>query len=181
MQAVFNLVKGKEHRARESVLRDELAQAVRVHNSHVSQERQVKYISWDFSKIAKEKGPEYLLPEMTPILEYNLRQTGMFVYMPMSVAPVLSTDPDQSMSHPPPTRTAPLVHLQTGVLRTNCIDCLDRTNVAQCIYGLTVLSKQLEALGLTDNNPIHHDSSMAVALYDMCVPLTHRLYHFYPI
>ncbi|XLT05836.1 hypothetical protein HN51_044585 [Arachis hypogaea] len=33
--------------------------------------------------------------------------------------------------------------LQAGVLRTNCIDCLDRTNVAQYAYGLTALGRQL--------------------------------------
>ena len=27
--------------------------------------------------------------------------------------------------------------LQSGVLRTNCIDCLDRTNVAQFAAGLS--------------------------------------------
>ncbi|KAF8025928.1 hypothetical protein BT93_F2685 [Corymbia citriodora subsp. variegata] len=32
-----------------------------------------------------------------------------------------------------------LLMLQRGVLRTNCIDCLDRTNVAQYAYGLTAL------------------------------------------
>ncbi|OEL34800.1 Phosphoinositide phosphatase SAC2 [Dichanthelium oligosanthes] len=36
---------------------------------------------------------------------------------------------------------------QKGVLRTNCIDCLDRTNVAQYAYGLAALGHQLHALG----------------------------------
>lgn len=39
---------------------------------------------------------------------------------------------------------------QNGVLRTNCIDCLDRTNVAQYSYGLSALGHQLHALGLID-------------------------------
>lgn len=33
--------------------------------------------------------------------------------------------------------------LQSGVLRTNCIDCLDRTNVAQYAYGLAALARQV--------------------------------------
>lgn len=37
---------------------------------------------------------------------------------------------------------------QNGVLRTNCIDCLDRTNVAQYAFGLVALGRQLHALGL---------------------------------
>ena len=38
---------------------------------------------------------------------------------------------------------------QEGVLRTNCIDCLDRTNVAQFAYGLYALSHQMHVLGIT--------------------------------
>jgi hypothetical protein len=34
--------------------------------------------------------------------------------------------------------TAPVTRLQRGVLRTNCVDCLDRTNVAQFAFGLSV-------------------------------------------
>ena len=37
--------------------------------------------------------------------------------------------------------------LQRGVVRTNCIDCLDRTNVAQFCVGRTLLRQQLHMLG----------------------------------
>ena len=37
---------------------------------------------------------------------------------------------------------------QTGVLRVNCVDCLDRTNTAQFIAGKCVLGYQLYALGV---------------------------------
>ncbi|GJX20079.1 phosphoinositide phosphatase SAC1-like protein isoform X6, partial [Tanacetum coccineum] len=56
---------------------------------------------------------------------------------------------------------------QSGVLRTNCIDCLDRTNVAQYAYGLAALGRQLHAMGLTDNPKVDPDSSIAAALMDM--------------
>ncbi|KAH6765123.1 Phosphoinositide phosphatase family protein [Perilla frutescens var. frutescens] len=56
---------------------------------------------------------------------------------------------------------------QSGVLRTNCIDCLDRTNVAQYAYGLAALGRQLHALGLADNPKVDADSSIAAALMDM--------------
>lgn len=32
---------------------------------------------------------------------------------------------------------------QTGVFRTNCIDCLDRTNVVQSLFAKRILEKQL--------------------------------------
>ncbi|KAL6974665.1 Phosphoinositide phosphatase sac4 [Sarracenia purpurea var. burkii] len=50
---------------------------------------------------------------------------------------------------------------QKGVLRTNCIDCLDRTNVAQYAYGLAALGKQLRTLGVTDNTRIDLDEPLA--------------------
>ncbi|KAM3305969.1 phosphatidylinositol-3-phosphatase SAC1 isoform X1 [Capsicum chacoense] len=56
---------------------------------------------------------------------------------------------------------------QSGVLRTNCIDCLDRTNVAQYAYGLEALGRQLHAMGLTDRPKVDVDSSIAAALMDM--------------
>ncbi|KAK6433658.1 hypothetical protein LTR95_010167, partial [Oleoguttula sp. CCFEE 5521] len=38
---------------------------------------------------------------------------------------------------------------QSGILRTNCMDCLDRTNVTQSAVGAWVLQQQLSELGLS--------------------------------
>ena len=68
---------------------------------------------------------------------------------------------------------------QTGVLRTNCIDCLDRTNVAQYAYGLAALGRQLHAMGLTHVPKIHPDSSIASALMEMYQSMGDALAHQY--
>ncbi|XP_066350658.1 phosphatidylinositol-3-phosphatase SAC1-like [Miscanthus floridulus] len=68
---------------------------------------------------------------------------------------------------------------QTGVLRTNCIDCLDRTNVAQYAYGLAALGRQLHAMGLTDVLKLHPDSSIASALMEMYQSMGDALAHQY--
>lgn len=39
---------------------------------------------------------------------------------------------------------------QLGIIRTNCIDCLDRTSIFQFIVGLEVLRQQLMQLGVLD-------------------------------
>ncbi|TVU28894.1 hypothetical protein EJB05_20431 [Eragrostis curvula] len=57
---------------------------------------------------------------------------------------------------------------QKGVLRTNCIDCLDRTNVAQYAYGLAALGHQLHALGSVESPELGLES-----------PLAHHLMRFY--
>ncbi|KAI9224253.1 SacI homology domain-containing protein [Blastocladiella britannica] len=41
-----------------------------------------------------------------------------------------------------------ILTLQQGVIRTNCIDCLDRTNVVQSVLAKSVLTEQLRALGV---------------------------------
>lgn len=43
-----------------------------------------------------------------------------------------------------------LAHIQSGVFRTNCIDCLDRTNVVQSMIARKVLEKQLRAAKILD-------------------------------
>ncbi|XP_020589372.1 phosphoinositide phosphatase SAC1 [Phalaenopsis equestris] len=68
---------------------------------------------------------------------------------------------------------------QSGVLRTNCIDCLDRTNVAQYAYGLAALGHQLHAIGLADAPKVDPDSSLAAALMDMYQSMGDALAHQY--
>jgi hypothetical protein len=41
-------------------------------------------------------------------------------------------------------QTGKIERQQTGVFRTNCIDCLDRTNVVQNIFAKRILEKQLQ-------------------------------------
>ncbi|XP_066158200.1 synaptojanin-1 [Euwallacea fornicatus] len=40
--------------------------------------------------------------------------------------------------------------LQIGTLRTNCLDCLDRTNCVQTFLGLEILIRQLQSMQLVD-------------------------------
>ena len=44
---------------------------------------------------------------------------------------------------------------QSGVLRTNCIDCLDRTNVGQFVVGMKFLTISLYTLGLCGHTSRH--------------------------
>ncbi|XP_035233587.1 synaptojanin-1-like [Stegodyphus dumicola] len=43
---------------------------------------------------------------------------------------------------------------QIGTFRTNCLDCLDRTNSVQTFIGLEVLKQQISALEITDQPQI---------------------------
>ena len=66
---------------------------------------------------------------------------------------------DASDVNDSPVVKSPL--FQKGVLRTNCIDCLDRTNVAQYVFGLVALGHQLHALGYISSPSISLDSPLA--------------------
>jgi hypothetical protein len=59
------------------------------------------------------------------------------------------------------------VQRQSGILRTNCIDCLDRTNVAQFAAGLSGLGRQLVGLGLAARPNLDPRSSAATQLMAM--------------
>ncbi|CAG7973780.1 unnamed protein product [Penicillium salamii] len=41
-----------------------------------------------------------------------------------------------------------VLQTQKGIIRTNCMDCLDRTGVAQCAFGQWALERQLENEGI---------------------------------
>ncbi|GAB7341978.1 hypothetical protein MBLNU457_g0276t1 [Dothideomycetes sp. NU457] len=47
------------------------------------------------------------------------------------------------------TENSKVVASQSGVLRTNCMDCLDRTNVTQSAVAGQIIQKQLQQLGLS--------------------------------
>lgn len=68
---------------------------------------------------------------------------------------------------------------QNGVLRTNCIDCLDRTNVAQFAYGLAALGHQLHALDMIDIPKIDLDSQLADNLMGFYEKMGDTLAHQY--
>ena len=54
--------------------------------------------------------------------------------------------------------------MQNGIARTNCIDCLDRTNAAQFVIGKLALGHQLHALGIISETFIEYDTD-AVNLF----------------
>ena len=53
------------------------------------------------------------------------------------------------------------------MLRTNCIDCLDRTNVAQFAFGLAAVGRQLHAVGLSDTPEVDEHGKVADTLMAM--------------
>ncbi|KIZ00821.1 hypothetical protein MNEG_7144 [Monoraphidium neglectum] len=231
---VLNLLRAKERRPRETLLRREYGAALQLINDALPHGSKIGYVSWDFARHAKQPGSNILV-ELSPLVATALDMTGVYVHGPdtcpvcapaferrmaalaaaMAAAPggrllrqrrrrsveaagplylqqgyflrraggggpdccsggesigvtcaaEAAADEDSGAGRrtrgaaagappggagqppppppPPPPRlrpkgraTAPVTRLQRGVLRTNCVDCLDRTNVAQFAFGL---------------------------------------------
>ncbi|XP_018507948.2 phosphatidylinositol-3-phosphatase SAC1 [Pyrus x bretschneideri] len=172
---VLNLIKTVEKRPREMMLRREFASAVGYLNQIFSKENHLKFIHWDFHKFAKSKSAN-VLAVLGAVASEALDLTGFYYSGKPSVvkrrlnqlsqtstgreSDVIQQKKNDNFSGEPP-------HFQSGVLRTNCIDCLDRTNVAQYAYGLAALGRQLHAMGLTNLPKVDPDSTIAAALMDM--------------
>ncbi|CAI5957071.1 unnamed protein product [Closterium sp. NIES-64] len=61
--------------------------------------------------------------------------------------------------------------LQQGIVRTNCLDCLDRTNVAQFVFGREALAHQLYSLGITDSPHLDSKSDVGRRLQGMYIAM----------
>lgn len=59
------------------------------------------------------------------------------------------------------------ISLQNGICRTNCVDCLDRTNAAQFGFGKRAPGHQLYALGVVENHNLAFDSDAVNMLTEM--------------
>ncbi|KAI3737769.1 hypothetical protein L2E82_27781 [Cichorium intybus] len=167
---ILNLVKTREKKPRESLLRVEFANAIESINRHLPEESRLKFLHWDINKYSRKS--TNVLALLGKVATYALNLTGFFYCQvnpnskpkdllnqdesdgPNNVFSHDSSDSSYKFSVKPPK-------YQTGVLRTNCIDCLDRTNVAQFAYGWAALGHQLHALGYIDAPIIELDSPLA--------------------
>lgn len=54
---------------------------------------------------------------------------------------------------------------QTSVVRSNCMDCLDRTNVVQSTIARWVLTQQLIEIGILESNQKLEDQESFMTSY----------------
>ncbi|GAB1295054.1 Polyphosphoinositide phosphatase [Apodemus speciosus] len=158
---ILNLVKEREKRKHERILSEELVAAVTYLNQFLPPEHTIIYIPWDMARYTKSKLCN-VLDRLNVIAESVVKKTGFFVNRPDSYCSILRPDEkwNELGGHVIPTG-----RLQTGILRTNCVDCLDRTNTAQFMVGKCALAYQLYSLGLIDKPSLQFDTD-AVRLFE---------------
>ncbi|KAF5294867.1 hypothetical protein FQR65_LT10665 [Abscondita terminalis] len=144
----------------EKLLSEEMDSAVKYLNQFLSPEHQIVYKAFDMAR--KNKSKADVMGGLANIAKSAVTKVGIFnnqknFYTQKSNTIVgANRDPDGELS------------LQTGIIRTNCVDCLDRTNTAQFAIGKYVLGYQLCALGILDSPKLEFDTD--------CVRMLESLY-----
>ncbi|KAJ1402976.1 SAC domain [Sesbania bispinosa] len=208
---ILNLIKTHEKKPRESILRQEFANAIDFINKDLSEENRLRFLHWDLHKHFQSKATNVLLL-LGKVAAYALALTGFFYcqvttstlrpedclkwpsidnvdkesFSPTSHddfdnedANNLERKPSEENNVSNENHSVKPPMLQRGVLRTNCIDCLDRTNVAQYAYGLAALGHQLHALGIIDHPRIDLDDPVADDLMGFYERMGDTLAHQY--
>ena len=135
-------MQSREKVPRESILLKEFTQCITYLNQFLPDENRIHYIAWDMSR-ASHSREEDVIETLEHIADQVLKTTGFF------------HNGSDAQNYP---------SMQNGVCRTNCIDCLDRTNAAQFVIGKRALGHQLHALGVINDTSIEYDTD-AVNLF----------------
>ncbi|XP_015787789.1 polyphosphoinositide phosphatase-like [Tetranychus urticae] len=149
---VLNLVKKREKKPHESVLSKEIKEAIQYLNQFVPQKHAIIYIGLDMARINKSKDVN-VMEKLSNIGYRMLKLTGIF-------------QSKQSNNLPNPSYLSKLGGVaistgqvvQTGIVRVNCVDCLDRTNTAQFALGKCALAYQLYVLGVLSTPTLEFDT-----------------------
>uniref|UniRef100_A0AAQ6IFH1 SAC domain-containing protein n=1 Tax=Anabas testudineus TaxID=64144 RepID=A0AAQ6IFH1_ANATE len=161
---ILNLVKKREKRKHEKILSEELYPAVINLNQFLPPDHCIDYIAWDMARYTKSKLCN-VLDRLSMIAENVVKRTGFFINRSEFYCHILRPDERWGDLGGQITNSG---RVQNGVLRTNCVDCLDRTNTAQFMVGKCALAYQLYALGMIDKPKLQFDTD--------CVRLFEELY-----
>ncbi|KAM9729330.1 LOW QUALITY PROTEIN: synaptojanin-1 [Menidia menidia] len=120
-QVIINLLGSKEGEHM-------LSKAFQSHLKASEHATAVKMVNFDYHQNVKGGKTDKLQSVLKPYLNKFVDECGFFYY----------------------SGETGIVRTQGGTLRTNCLDCLDRTNSVQAFFALEMLPKQLEQMGLTE-------------------------------
>ncbi|XP_051255787.1 synaptojanin-1 isoform X12 [Dicentrarchus labrax] len=120
-QVIINLLGSKEGEHM-------LSKAFQSHLKASEHASAVKMVNFDYHQNVKGGKADKLHSVLKPYLSKFIEECGFFYY----------------------SGETGIARTQGGTIRTNCLDCLDRTNSVQAFFALEMLPKQLEEMGLTE-------------------------------
>ncbi|KAL2864496.1 phosphatidylinositol-3,5-bisphosphate 5-phosphatase [Aspergillus lucknowensis] len=142
---ILNLIKSRERTPRESKLLKEYTNAIKYLNQFLPEDKKLIYKPWDMSRAAKSRDQD-VIATLEDIAGEIIPKTGFFKN---------GHDVESGL------------RVQNGIARTNCIDCLDRTNAAQFVIGKRALGYQLHALGIIEGTTVEYDTDTINLFTDM--------------
>ncbi|KAL1509733.1 hypothetical protein ABEB36_004426 [Hypothenemus hampei] len=155
---ILNLVKKRERKPQESMLSDQFNTAIKYLNQFLPVEHQIVYKTFDMAR--KNKSNSNVMEQLAGIAKNVVSKVGIFhnqpTYFTQKPNTIIGRGDKQFCTR------------QTGIVRTNCVDCLDRTNTAQFAIGKCALGYQLCALGVLDTPNLEFDTD--------CVRMLESLY-----
>ncbi|KRX00400.1 hypothetical protein PPERSA_03621 [Pseudocohnilembus persalinus] len=125
---MINLVKSNEKVPREKLIADEYHRAMNTVNEHIPYNQKVKYLHFDM-KLNLKRDKEEFLEKVYSLAFYSIMKTGVFLVQTSTL-----------------NKKSQIIEFQNGITRSNCIDCLDRTNTFQQLIGEKALGVQLQKL-----------------------------------
>uniref|UniRef100_A0A0K2VEB9 FIG4 homologlike [Tribolium castaneum] n=1 Tax=Lepeophtheirus salmonis TaxID=72036 RepID=A0A0K2VEB9_LEPSM len=167
-----NLVKKEnksKRRKHESILTDELTKSISYLNQFLPPANRIQYVHFDMAKCRKSEN-NLVMHHLHEIAYQALAKTGIF-YNRKGYSWYKSKDQNRyskffetfmNLHHNQENGTK-----QTGIIRTNCVDCLDRTNTAQFVVGKCALGFQLFAMGFIDQPVVEFETDAARMLEAM--------------
>ena len=160
-------------------------------NQFLPSSRKIKYYAWDMARASKSTDLD-VIGTLADIADDTLRTTGFFQggAIPANLRHLsklrkrcssppsthththtgvifASLKPSSSSSSSFREKTSNGQLLQAGVVRTNCVDCLDRTNAAQFMVGKRAFAYQLYALGVIETPSLEFDCDAVNVLNEM--------------
>ena len=160
---ICNLTKKKEKKKKQELLLNEwYEKSVNYINKKNNEEykdlySEIQYYHYDLKQLRKDP---LFYSKYIDISIYLISQTNLFTYIPY-------------------VQNKSILLLQSGVIRSNCVDCLDRTNVFQQVIGTAVLLIQLRYFGVHIKEPLNENYSIFGVLTEIYKEMGNELSYEY--
>lgn len=171
---VINLVKKRERRKHESLLSEEFLTHINYLNQFLPSQHRIQYIHFDMARCNKRQDAN-VMGRLGDIAYRAVKKVGIFhsrrtLHLQQSRVGLDNSELLDSWRDKMQGKQDSLTRggiMQTGIIRTNCVDCLDRTNTAQFAVGQCALGFQLYALGVLDQPRLDTDTDCVRMLEEM--------------
>uniref|UniRef100_A0A1I7WB64 SAC domain-containing protein n=1 Tax=Heterorhabditis bacteriophora TaxID=37862 RepID=A0A1I7WB64_HETBA len=131
-----------------SLLHEQFVKAINYLNQFLPQDEHICYLSFDVARCNKSSNvTTNVLTRLDEITLKAVQKHGWFQSFPLPSSHEYCPRSMLSDYAPCYSNDGSFI-LQQGITRTNCVDCLDRTNVAQFGIGKVALACQLYTMGM---------------------------------